>query len=452
MHPMDDVFSLSETARTDFLRSLVINFPGCAYICLWQYDPHHINNNCVPGLAFRNHHPYLELQQSDLLRLEARIKQVDIQAALRSLFPEDFSRQPQTINYQNNPHYLLSSISPQCSSLLLNSIPPCTSMSQNPETLGVMVPTMQSLPATETSHQVIPTHFLTPQGEQEALIRAMLHVISSSSSTSHDHDQQNLPNNSSSVIHYYPDHATTAFKKYRAEDHIGPNVRFNCHRHSMLKRSFAFSRSLNSLRMRERVRADTRHTSIQLQHMISERRRREKLSENFQALRVLLPPGTKKDKASILEAAKETLRSLTTEIEKFNIRNHELTILLSAKEANASDDTSNERLNVRVSNVVPQSSSSSEERMVELQVTVRGGQSSQVDISIRLLEFFKRVQNVRLISMDANTHATVEGTTINQLTFRLRIIEGSAWDECAFQEAVRRLVAELLNGHVGQKL
>lgn len=34
-------------------------------------------------------------------------------------------------------------------------------------------------------------------------------------------------------------------------------------------------------------------TATQLHHMISERKRREKLNDSFQALRSLLPPGTK---------------------------------------------------------------------------------------------------------------------------------------------------------------
>ncbi|CAL0306978.1 unnamed protein product [Lupinus luteus] len=461
---MDGIFSLSEAARTDFLHALVLHLSGCAYICLWRYDS--CLTNSIPGLAFRNHFPYLELQQLDLLRLTAvfmgcsngeielgfsNMSQVDIEAALRGLFPEDFCRQPQRINYQN-PHsssssysISLSTGSPECSSLLLNSIP-ITSMSHHfPETLGSMVPKMQAIEARphqqaiQALGQVIPTHFVIPEGEHDdATIRAMIHVISSSST----YDQQNLPYTSSSMVHPVNINIT-AFKKYSA-DHKGPdpNMRMNPPRQSMLKKSFACSRSLNSLRIRERIEEAARFTSTQLQRMMSERRRREKLKENFQALRALLPPKTKKDKASILTAANEKLKSLAAEIEKFNIRNQQLTTFLSATEANASNSTfSNEQLNIRVSNV-PQSSLS-EERMVDLHVTVRG-ESSQVDISICLLEFLKRLQNMSLICMDANTHVT-EGTTIHQLTFRIRIIKGSAWDECTFVEAVRRLVY----GHMG---
>lgn len=93
---------------------------------------------------------------------------------------------------------------------------------------------------------------------------------------------------------------------------------------------------------------------------------------------------------------------MMAEIEKLNQRNQQRL---------------NERLHVWVSHV-PESSSS-EERMI--QVTVRG-ESSQDDMVIRLLEFFKRVQNVSVISMGANTSIT-EGAAINQINFRLRIVE-----------------------------
>lgn len=38
---------------------------------------------------------------------------------------------------------------------------------------------------------------------------------------------------------------------------------------------------------------EIRSSSTQLHHMISERKRREKLNESFEALRALLPPGIK---------------------------------------------------------------------------------------------------------------------------------------------------------------
>lgn len=126
------------------------------------------------------------------------------------------------------------------------------------------------------------------------------------------------------------------------------------------------------------------------------------------------------------------MSSLMAEIEKLSLRNQNLmmTRLSTAKEAATTDDQeiNNETLGVWVSDYVyPELASSSDEemRMVELRVSVRsGGESSQVDVlTTRLLEFLKRVQNVTLISMAANTHITQGTTAINQLTFRLTIIE-----------------------------
>lgn len=109
------------------------------------------------------------------------------------------------------------------------------------------------------------------------------------------------------------------------------------------------------------------------------------------------------------------------EIEKLSKRNQELTSLLQTKESSTKETkgslSSNERLHVRVLQV-PETSSS-EEAMVDLQVNVRG-QISQVDMLMRLLEFFKQVHNVSFISMDANTQ-TEGGNSIHQITFRLRV-------------------------------
>ncbi|KAI4344526.1 hypothetical protein L6164_011742 [Bauhinia variegata] len=526
---MEAVFSLSEAARMDFLRSMGQS-SGCAYICLWSYDSlssnrllfldgfynastnqpstssvitvgqslfnqfrglaFDINDNHVPGLAIRTNRN-IELQQGDLLRLAwteiqkqnlkilshysdlqtavfmgsnkgeielgfSTMSQDYVQTALRNMFPADdlsLSQQAQLID-QNPPSSSSSSLkslsdSPEYPSLLFN-IP---GTSHIPETLGG-VPIMQPAPVSTSTvnsphqaaihqalAQVTQIQFPTPESENDAMMRAILHVLSSnapsSSTTSHHQTHQDLPY--SSVIHLQ----SSAFKRYRPG--LGPvftsQMATNLRRQSLLKRSFALFRNLNIMRLRERSFQTTRPTSTQLHHMISERRRREKINENFRALRTLLPPGTKKDKASILTAAKETLSSLKAEIEKLSQRNLQLESVLPAKEANAEEtktSSSGERLTVGVLHV-PESSSS-QERMVDLQVVVRG-QSTQADILSRLLEFIRQDRNVSLISIHANTHMA-EGTALNHVHFRLRI-EESDWDESAFQEAVRRVVADL---------
>lgn len=59
----------------------------------------------------------------------------------------------------------------------------------------------------------------------------------------------------------------------------------------------------------------------QQQHVLSERKRREKLNDSFKALRTVLPPSSKKDKASTLMRARDyvsTLQSRVSELEEKN--------------------------------------------------------------------------------------------------------------------------------------
>ncbi|QHO22020.1 putative transcription factor bHLH041 isoform X1 [Arachis hypogaea] len=468
---MDGVFNLPEATRSDFLRSLLHTF-GCTYICLWHC--HSSSNNLlfldgiynnvsstvaeetlfnlyqrltfdaasdewVPGAAFRRQMAYLELQQLDLLRLASAviqtqfylraifmgcskgeielgfstIPQIDMKAAVKSLFPEDFSRQ--------QIHHPASSSSSSCPSHEFSSL------------RGVLLP--------------------APEGEQEAIIRAILHVISSSSSPATATSQPPPYNNSA-----FRAYSSTAYNLVTSS---------SSSRFSLMKRSIEFSRTLHLMRIRDRFHFQHQHqlphhpliidtqnanNNKHLRHIILERRRRENENKCFRELRALLPPGTKKHKSSVLTAAKEALKSLIAEIEKLNIRNQQLKTLLGSSSSSyvnvhssSSSSSSNERLNVAVSHVA--GSSSSEERMVDLQVAVRGESLShhrQSDIMIRILEFLKNLQNLSFVSMATNTSTNTQGTTINQIIFRLRILQGSEWDESGFVEAVRRIVSNLI--------
>lgn len=61
----------------------------------------------------------------------------------------------------------------------------------------------------------------------------------------------------------------------------------------MIKAGIEILRRVSAMRMEAQVQEQYRPTSNQLHHMISERKRREKLNEYFHALRLLLPPGSK---------------------------------------------------------------------------------------------------------------------------------------------------------------
>lgn len=214
--------------------------------------------------------------------------QDDIQTAIRNLFSEEFFIVQSQSSNQNIPHSSSSSSSSpliplstgspdQCSPLLLNNIP----QSHFSETL----PSSQTIP--HQLAQVIPSYFPTPEGEHEAIVRALIQVISSTSQQHQPH--QNLPNYAS-AIHQ----EDTAFKRYRAEIST-PLMGSNFQRQSLQNRSLAFFTNLDSMKMSEGdiIQASRPSSSQQQNHMITERRRREKLNQSFQALRALLPPGTK---------------------------------------------------------------------------------------------------------------------------------------------------------------
>ncbi|KAM3700782.1 hypothetical protein ACJW30_05G123300 [Castanea mollissima] len=358
--------------------------------------------------------------------------EIDIEKELKSWFPEDFSRQFSPLRLPDPTPSSSSSLSmdsPEYSSLLFN-IPNTTHL---PETLREVVnPTLQQIP-TLSPHQAAMQAYArlqniqlpNPETEAAAITRAIFNVLTSpSSSSSSQQPHTNLPYSHQVVSKFRP--RTT-------------QVRANLGRQSMMKRSFAFFRSLNYSRFSARIQANC-PTTTQLHHMISERKRREKLNESFQALRSLLPPGTKKDKASLLATTREYLSSLKAQVEELNRKNQLLEPhRLPAKEAKEEEtSSSNERLIVRTSHV--SESTSSEERIVDLQVIIRG-ECPMVDILIRILELLKQVKNVSLQSMETNTRI-IESSSMNHIILRLRI-EGPEWDESAFQEAVRRVVADL---------
>ncbi|KAM5547357.1 hypothetical protein ABKV19_001716 [Rosa sericea] len=220
-------------------------------------------------------------------------------------------------------------------------------------------------------------------------------------------------------------------------------------KHTMVKRSISFLRGLNLLRIRDQgMQAATRPTTSQLHHMISERKRREKLNESFHSLKSLLPPGTKKDKASVLTTARDYLTSLKAQVDELSKRNQQLEaaarlIAKEEEEEEAAGSSSTERVTVTLTHVSG-SSTDQDQQIIALQVIVRSGECSTEDMVIRILEFLKQVKNLSLMSMEASTWKTELHPNINRVVLRLRVDDqANEWDESAFQEAVRRVVADL---------
>lgn len=238
---------------------------------------------------------------------------------LRALFPEDFSRQaavpelPRDIEQQLNPPSSSSSSlrslsldSPEYSSLLFNFhegsfIPDplkeiAAAIDPSPQTLANTAPAATAgitVPqALQALARISNLQFPIPRHEHDALTKAFLAVISPpSSSTSSPQKQQNLCEDRNPT-----NPRDSAFRRYapalRPKGQVKPIAR----RYSMTKRAIVYFRNLDLVRVRQRLQAAAtghRPTGTQLHHMMAERRRREKLKESLQALKALLPPGTK---------------------------------------------------------------------------------------------------------------------------------------------------------------
>ncbi|KAM3301219.1 putative transcription factor isoform X2 [Capsicum chacoense] len=515
---MDSIFFLEEGDRADFLLKIMESF-GCSYICLWQYfhpsntfmslggiyngendvaqrlfeEYKHswlsMDNGRIPGLAFKNNLPYMELQFTDLqshasnpVQLQFYLTticmacsigeiefgmtsshQVNLELGMKHLFPEYLSSPAAAAAISGLPHHqpLLSMDqnrpsssssfsldSPgEYSSLLFNVasasyVPEPPRVDAFPEqTIRPVSATampyhqQQAIQTTLTQTQIRGIQFPRVETEDAALTRAYLAVMTSpsSSSSSHQSREHNEPTD-----HYQK---PTAFRRFRSG--LGPNyvqiAAKTTRRENMLRRSITFFRNLNMMRRQEQIQTNPRApTSTQVHHMISERRRREKLNDSFQLLRSLLPPATKKDKASVLASTTEYLSSLKGQVEELSKKNEMLEAQLVKPQMRSNAIISscaydgNERVAVEIINV---GESTSESRIADLQVSVRG-ECSVLDLVTRLLQFLKTDSNLTLESAAANTRPMV-----THITLRIRI-EGTEWDESAFEEAVKRVVGD----------
>ncbi|XP_059634818.1 putative transcription factor bHLH041 [Cornus florida] len=511
---MESIFLLDERARANLFHHILHSFASSttSYICLWSYlQPsncllfmdglyHEENiqpgfssparslfdqyrqsiftvNGRVPGLAFKNSLPYIEIKEVDLLSRasiesqlqfyqEARIKtaifmgcktgeieigmsngtRVNMGEEMKKWFVEDLSGQPLLREVpllpisQTRPSSSSSSMrsapsmdSTECSPFLYTTSTPNTSYPQEAPIEQALGPFISTTTTTSPHSQAIQAlsqirgtnQFLTIESEDAAMTKAILAVISSPSSSSSSSSHRSAFRNYRSVL--APSSSTTT------------QLTTKLQKQNMLKRSIKFFRSL-SLVMQNQEQG-SRPPSSQLHHMISERRRREKLNESFQALRSLLPPGSKKDKSSVLTSTMEYVSCLKAQVAELARRNQLLEAqFFPAKEGDHREvinGYSNVRLDVQVTNIAE---STSEDRLVDLRVIVRG-ECDLLDFVIRILDFLKLVKNVSLMSAEAETRI-VESSPIKRVILKLKI-EGSDWDEPAFQEAIRRVVADL---------
>ncbi|KAK1662685.1 hypothetical protein QYE76_050844 [Lolium multiflorum] len=178
----------------------------------------------------------------------------------------------------------------------------------------------------------------------------------------------------------------------------------------------------------------------QLQHMISERKRREKLNDSFHALKTVLPPGSKKDKTSILIIAREYLTSLKSKVSELEEKNQALQALLAQRVtsgASADEDKTEAGEHVEIQITTAEGDQSGE--ICTVKIGMRPAHSNTTDTVLRTLQCLKEQmgEDVSLMSMrtDDGPHRAI-------LTLHLKLASGAKWEE----ETVREVVTKALTG------
>ncbi|CAN6358820.1 unnamed protein product [Urochloa humidicola] len=141
----------------------------------------------------------------------------------------------------------------------------------------------------------------------------------------------------------------------------------------------------------------------QLQHVLSERKRREKLNDSFKALRTVLPPTPKKDnKASILIRARDYVNTLKSRVSELEERNRML--VESQRHCNNGVDpghVSDEEIEVNIDRATAEDIS----QEYHLKIVVKSG-CNAMDAVVGILECLKEVGDVRLAAVDTGSRTT----------------------------------------------
>ncbi|KAL6602889.1 hypothetical protein ACP70R_043250 [Stipagrostis hirtigluma subsp. patula] len=249
---------------------------------------------------------------------------------------------------------------------------------------------------------------------------------------------------------------TGAFKAYSAALSPRAPPRPGAPGQRMIKTAIALMVSVH-MAMRDRELAVARHeegasaaapprpppqpTSSQLHHMISERRRRERLNESFQTLRALLPPGTKKDKATVLADTTEYMSKLIAQVSELEAKNRQLEAQLShAGEAQlVAGDDSTERVQVDVTTGASTSTSTSNQpQEVGIRVTVRA-ECDLSELVVALLARIREMERLTVATVDARQRSRAHA----QVSITLRVAPSNEeLDEASLKEAVAKVVED----------
>ncbi|OQU84650.1 hypothetical protein SORBI_3004G094600 [Sorghum bicolor] len=327
-----------------------------------------------------------------------------------------------------------------------------------------------------------PGHVCFPSAEADdaAMAQAMLDVISASSSSA-------LPTPPSTAPPPPPGNhhrarrrwtAATAFRAYNAA--LAPRTPWRPPGapagQRMIKMGISILRRMHMLRFsRERTAGGTTTTTMvqrgqegdddpsspavpsssQLNHMISERRRRERLNESFEALRGLLPPGSKKDKATVLAKTLDYMNILVAQIADLEARNRSLesrahhhhhrhanggsssleqrVVVLQQGLMSGTGTSSSERVQVHVTTAGDDSGASTSSspaagrrEVVTVRVHARAAQGDVAELVARALAVIKDMGCFTVVAVDAAGRPSDAGggSHVAEATFTLRATGG----------------------------
>ncbi|XP_044346129.1 putative transcription factor bHLH041 [Triticum aestivum] len=182
----------------------------------------------------------------------------------------------------------------------------------------------------------------------------------------------------------------------------------------------------------------------QLQHMISERNRREKdLNDSFLALKTILPPGSKKDKTSILITAREYVNSLKSKVCDLEEKNKALQAQLAecARGAGVARDDP-EKVEIQITRAAAdREDGTTTSEVCTVKIAARPAHGNTMDVVLRTLQCLNDQMGEDDVSLVAMSTNDGDGLTGAFLAMQLKSASGAKWEEEVVREAVGKAVA-----------
>uniref|UniRef100_A0A0D3EQE8 BHLH domain-containing protein n=1 Tax=Oryza barthii TaxID=65489 RepID=A0A0D3EQE8_9ORYZ len=173
----------------------------------------------------------------------------------------------------------------------------------------------------------------------------------------------------------------------------------------------------------------------QLYHMMSERKRREKLNDSFHTLRSLLPPCSKKDKTTVLINAAKYLKSLETEITELEGTNTKLEKHIAGGGGAADAAMRARRAQQRAKVQISKAADSQSQQLVNLTVMVMV-ECDVVELVLHILECLRWMKEISVLSVYADTYSP---QLLLKAIANIKLqIMGGDWNEASFHEAMTK--------------